>query len=503
MCWLTCTTYHLVLQQARGRLLFLIAETHIEAEEFSVGEKLVTRASAMLQPYELEPSCCTLAIAALNLSAFVWSQLKDHAKAAVPLQRAELLYTGYLARHGPAADGAAALSDNDLSASLAILSTSDAPVATAATATVTQDDGDADSGAPAASKDEATSATAAPALATPSLSSRTSQEWGSVAAATIIPPAAAPWTSTELLPTRAPAERFAAFEAAFTTTTFFLAQCMPLLGHDEQGAAYCLRTLSRQHVAGESANMDWVVNCAAMSQYFLPYFAYEDARYCLACATCMERTLPRDSMTQAAMGAAADEPEDVHAQELANVGRCWIRYYAGLLGAGQDLATGRISEETMASERARVRVGLSFAPPGVAELEATVPAEPPRNFAEARTLFLQAQGWLARALEVFRLDGFTSDHVATVQEHSQLFHLLSQYESDHERACKMQKRRITMLQPLAAELNPQHYLAICKQLSYELGEAHMRMMELKMDLLESQQQAGKITPANVVKINRL
>jgi len=36
----------------------------------------------------------------------------------------------------------------------------------------------------------------------------------------------------------------------------------------------------------------------------------------------------------------------------------------------------------------------------------------------------------------------------------------------------MHKRRIDMLLALVKDLNPQYFLAVCRQLDYELGEAY-------------------------------
>ena len=77
--------------------------------------------------------------------------------------------------------------------------------------------------------------------------------------------------------------------------------------------------------------MDWVVNCAAMSQFYLSYYAYREARHCLACATCMEKLLPKDSTTLQGGAQGGDTPEDVHANEVANISRCWVKFFASLL----------------------------------------------------------------------------------------------------------------------------------------------------------------------------
>lgn len=61
----------------------------------------------------------------------------------------------------------------------------------------------------------------------------------------------------------------------------------------------------------------------------------------------------------------------------------------------------------------------------------------------------------------------------TVQDKSRLFKLLALFESDADTACKMHKRRVDALTDVVNQLNTQYYLAICKQLHYEIGKRHL------------------------------
>lgn len=46
------------------------------------------------------------------------------------------------------------------------------------------------------------------------------------------------------------------------------------------------------------------------------------------------------------------------------------------------------------------------------------------------------------------MDGYVTDHVEILQDHSALFRNLAFFEEDLERRCKMHKRRIDMLEPI-------------------------------------------------------
>jgi len=65
----------------------------------------------------------------------------------------------------------------------------------------------------------------------------------------------------------------------------------------------------------------------------------------------------------------------------------------------------------------------------------------------------------------------------------------------------MQKRRIDLLEDLLKEISPQHFMAQCRQLLFELGEIYSQMVELKIHLINDKNQEQQIQAAK--KINSL
>lgn len=53
-----------------------------------------------------------------------------------------------------------------------------------------------------------------------------------------------------------------------------------------------------------------------------------------------------------------------------------------------------------------------------------------------------------QAKEYFQMDGYVTDHIEILQDHSALFRTLAFFEEDVEPRCKMHKRRIDMLEPI-------------------------------------------------------
>lgn len=120
---------------------------------------------------------------------------------------------------------------------------------------------------------------------------------------------------------------------------------------------------------------------------------------------------------------------------------------------------------------------------------------------QARVLFLEGQKWLNISKEFYVLDGHVSDHVEILQDMSQLYKLLSFFDEDFDRRCKMHKRRVDILSEVLVELNPQHYLLVCRQLMFEIAEAYSDMADLKIAIVD--ESGGRPNPHSVKKINTL
>ena len=123
------------------------------------------------------------------------------------------------------------------------------------------------------------------------------------------------------------------------------------------------------------------------------------------------------------------------------------------------------------------------------------------GFFQARVLFLEGQKWLNISKEFYVLDGHVTNYVEILQDMSQLYKTLAFFDEDFERRCKMHKRRIDLLSEVLVELNPQHYLLVCRQLMFEIAEAYSDMIDLKIAIAE--EAGGPPLPHAAKKINSL
>ena len=291
-------------------------------------------------------------------------------------------------------------------------------------------------------------------------------------------------------------DREKAFESLHTHTLFYLAQVFGNLKQVKQSAHYCQTTLSRQLEMKEYDSIEWSLNCATLSQYYISTEQFAQARHCLAAATSMFEQYVSDSGSSD----PESDPEGLLAEKIqqvkADISRCWIKYCLALLSASKDKQE---EEETRAEESvANKRKLFRFEPLEVADVEEAVPCDLIESFDGAKPVFLFCQKHIEGAKEYYSLDSFASDSVAITQDHSQLYKLVAFFETAIELKCRMHKRRVDMLSGLLEQLSRQHFLNVCRQLMYEMAETQAEMASLK--IVNASEDP---TPHAVGKINKL
>ena len=276
-------------------------------------------------------------------------------------------------------------------------------------------------------------------------------------------------------------EREKEFESLHTYTLFYLAQVFGNLQQVKQSAHYCQTTLSRQLEMKEYDAIEWSLNCATLSQFYISMEQFAQARHCLASASCMlEQYLSESSFGD---GESELDPEGMLAEKIqqvkADISRCWIKYCLALLSSSKDKQE-RENEEEGPPERSSKRKLFRFEPLEVADLEAAVPCDLVESFDGAKPVFVHCQKHIEAAKEYYTLDSFASDSVSITQDFSQLYKLVAFFETAIDLKCRLHKRRVDMLAALLQQLNRQHFLNVCRQLMYELAETQAEMANLKI-----------------------
>ncbi|XP_034631886.1 KIF-binding protein isoform X1 [Trachemys scripta elegans] len=296
-------------------------------------------------------------------------------------------------------------------------------------------------------------------------------------------------------------ERSKRFEKAYTHTLYYLAQVYQHLEMIEKAAQYCHTTLKRQLEYSGYYPVEWALNAATLSQYYLTKQCFMESRHCLAAANVIFSQAGQVPSSEDNMCFLSDETEQDQQdlrQRKAEIARCWIKYCLTLLQSARKSLEDNIGEldpdrqselkaqrkkEEDEKEKGRkkaVLFGTSDLCDSILATEEKVSCICPLDFQEAREVFLVGQNYVHEAKEFFQFDGYVTDHIEIVQDHSALFKVLAFFEEDYERRCKMHKRRIDMLEPMYVDLNPQYYLLISRQLQFELADTYYEMMDLKV-----------------------
>ena len=300
-------------------------------------------------------------------------------------------------------------------------------------------------------------------------------------------------------------ESKAFYESLHTLTLYYLAQVLGHLGKPKEAAMYCHITLVRQMSTKQYDPLDWSLCCATLSQYYITKDQYNFARYCLSCA----EHVNKEAFVKLNTIEFSEESERDSAQEKvlksrADIKRCWSKYALNLLKSSHENLSGgkgQNAESLILRDDAEEVNKLCFGDLEVSMYEEQVTDLLVCDYAEAKKLFTFFNSCLQSAKEFYKLDGYVSDYTEITQDSSQFYKHLALFDDDFENRCKMHKRRIGMLNPILLELNPQHFLQICRQLTFEIAECYTEMADLKRKILEENPKKLSLNAAR--KINSL
>ncbi|XP_014679687.1 PREDICTED: KIF1-binding protein homolog [Priapulus caudatus] len=292
------------------------------------------------------------------------------------------------------------------------------------------------------------------------------------------------------------------FDRCHTHTLYYLAQVHHNLEQPQQSAYYCQVTLKRQLILNEYDPADWALNCAVLSQFYVAKCDFTQARHCLASAS---HVMGHAERSPPSLGEG--ESDEAHAKKLADIARCWAKYCAALLQESRDRVAADLDDDDdlqptkESADDDDDKERFVFDTLELTHYEEEVTDVRVANFEQARGVFLVAQRRLADAREFYSLYHHASDYAELARDSSLLYKLLAFFEPDFERKSKMHKRRVDALCGVLGELNPRHYLLICRQLMYEIAEAYGEMLDIKMAIVEEHQTTP--SPHAVRKINSL
>lgn len=126
-------------------------------------------------------------------------------------------------------------------------------------------------------------------------------------------------------------------ESLYTLCTFYMAQVYGHLGELDKSAQYCHLTLRRQMEAKSYEAIDFALNSATLSQYFIGQNMFKQARHHLAAATLVMAEHEAEMLTPP--GLTDKQKQDIQEtfkHRYADVARCWAKYGLSLLSASKE-----------------------------------------------------------------------------------------------------------------------------------------------------------------------
>jgi tetratricopeptide (TPR) repeat protein len=194
----------------------------------------------------------------------------------------------------------------------------------------------------------------------------------------------------------------------YTTTLFILAQVHSKLNNVDEGMKYCGLTLQRQ-LSNVNQNLkDWIVNATTLADAFLARDHFCQAEYLLYSAY---HILPED----------ATKKKKLRAMVQMQLGR----YYLKRLQVGVSLyINGLEFDQEKVTQRFVEFAELKLNWPIINSIS---------SLDDAKTLFRLANTMFKKALEIYVLDGFVTEHVEIQQAICSLYKQLAKIETDLSR----------------------------------------------------------------------
>lgn len=126
-------------------------------------------------------------------------------------------------------------------------------------------------------------------------------------------------------------------QSLYTLCSFYLAQVFGHLGELEKSAQYCHNTLRRQLEFKTYEPIDFSLNSATLSQYFIGQNMFKQARHHLAAATLIMAEYEATMLTPAEL--TEEQKKDIQEtfkHRYADVARCWAKYGLVLLTSSKE-----------------------------------------------------------------------------------------------------------------------------------------------------------------------
>ena len=270
------------------------------------------------------------------------------------------------------------------------------------------------------------------------------------------------------------------FEHNYTLTIFYFAQAFTKLNFRKKAIHFCSVTLKRQIENNEYDLKDAVNNCINLSDFYLETQNFAQTEYILKCALSL---LPQDKT----------QKKKLRASVQAQLGKYYLeRLKLALLLARKNtsIANEKNLEELINKKQFLINNLTNIDFPQIKDIQ---------NLEDAKSIFRKGNTQLKRALQVFVMDGYVTDHIKITQTISQLYKYLILFEPDNARIFAMEDRRINLLEPMVKAINHKVYVIQWQEISLELAEIFCEIFESNFEIFKKNPK--KIEQKKIEEIN--
>ena len=271
------------------------------------------------------------------------------------------------------------------------------------------------------------------------------------------------------------------FEHNYTLTIFYFAQAFTKLNFRKKAIYFCSLTLKRQIENDEYDLKDAVNNIINLSDFYLESQNFAQTEYLLKCALYL---IPKDKT----------QKKKLRASVQAQLGKYYLeRLKLALLlkRKNSSIATEKNLEELFNKKKFEIDNLKEIKFPEIKDVD---------NLEDAKSIFRKGNTQIKRALEIFIMDGYVTEHIKINRTLSELYKYLIFFESDNARVFAMEERRINILEPMYQAINHKVYVIQWQEISLELAEIFCEIFESNYEIFRRKPQ--KFDEKKVEEINK-
>lgn len=242
-------------------------------------------------------------------------------------------------------------------------------------------------------------------------------------------------------------------ESLYTLTQFYLAQAYTKLELKEKAAFYCGNTMKRQYESKQFVLKEWCVNAISLAEFYQNNRQFAQGFYLLQAGDSLIPPNKRKKL------------KATFQMSIARLFGEFLTYMTAVLqGETTDFSAiySQINKKSLFFENM---------PAKFVELDV------PKDYEALMKVFRQANTQYKKALSLFVLDGYVTEHVEMTQEISNMLKHLLYLEKDGGKRMALLEKRKDLLEPVHKQLNPKAYPGFVQKLLVELAEIYNEMFE--------------------------